>query len=446
MQGVAEPGRQLVKQSSWSRPRTVFGDRLVFTGFILLLVLVVFGPLMSNNNQLNGEGNPYRQAGYLVAALLVLAGLRPWARFRSVLTIPTPMALTLLICLVSLTWSLAPGIGLRRLALTAVVMWVICSAIDRLSYRQMLSVIRIALALTLIANYLTVFAAPDIGIHSIGDRVEEGLIGDWRGLVAHKNFAGAICAITVLFFLFDARGVPRLVRFPVIAGALVFLLMSQSKTSVGMLFGGVAVGYLFSFADFRYRIFSVLIATVGTVGLMAYLSIYRYAFAQLITDPETFTGRLVIWVHLGAYIKDHFWLGTGYGSFWNIGPDSPIYHYANDWVTDLTAGHNGYLDLAAQVGVPLAVVIVVLMLLWPFVRLLAAPRSAGQTGALLVGLMLFGIGHNMTETSLLERDTMMQVAIVIAVALTWKVVGPAATGGRLLPIDPIATDGTRRRR
>jgi hypothetical protein len=87
---------------------------------------------------------------------------------------------------------------------------------------------------------------------------------------------------------------------------------------------------------------------------MIWFNIYQYAFVQAVNDPRTFTGRVLIWRALMNFIGDHFWLGTGYGSFWNVGDDGPIYRYASGWVTRISEGHNGYLDLACQLGVPLA--------------------------------------------------------------------------------------------
>src|SRR3546814_8024133 len=49
-------------------------------------------------------------------------------------------------------------------------------------------------------------------------------------------------------------------------------------------------------------------------------------------------------------IEQHFWTGVGYGSFWAIGADSPNLHYNVDLVTAVGQAHNGYLDVAATIG------------------------------------------------------------------------------------------------
>ncbi|PJN92824.1 hypothetical protein CNY89_26205, partial [Amaricoccus sp. HAR-UPW-R2A-40] len=50
---------------------------------------------------------------------------------------------------------------------------------------------------------------------------------------------------------------------------------------------------------------------------------------------DAFTGRTQIWSTILAYLRDHWPAGAGYGSFWNVGPDSPVFAYARSgaWVT-----------------------------------------------------------------------------------------------------------------
>jgi O-antigen ligase len=130
------------------------------------------------------------------------------------------------------------------------------------------------------------------------------------------------------------------------------------------------------------------------------------------------TGRVQIWPSMVGYATDHPITGAGYGSFWNIGPSSPVYQYGRNWVAELSNGHNGYLDLLVGIGLPGLILVVAATMIIPVFKLLANTSLARERGALLIALLVFCAGHNMTETSLFERDTIIQVFLMLAVALT----------------------------
>lgn len=390
--------------------------------FVATLALAILGPIMTGDDtQLSGQGNPVRQAGYLLLSALTLFAIRPARRPAAILSMPAPIVISLVICGISLLWALAPDVGIRRLFLTSMVAWILCTAIANLRFSQITLLLRLVLATALIVNYATVFLFPDVGTHIFNEHDDIALLGDWRGIMAHKNFAGAICAVTVLVFVFDADDVPPFLRWPIAGAAAVFLYFSQSKTSFGMLGAGLAVGFLFSYYKSRYRPLLILLLVFTALGGALWANIYRNLTMQMLNDRNAFTGRAYIWQTLGKYLDDHWSTGAGYGSFWNIGPSSPINHYAKDWLTTIASGHNGYLDLMVQLGVPAAVIIIAAMMAWPLLKLILDNSIEGQRPALLLALLLFCIGHNMTESSLMERDIITGVFLFITIALIWKI-------------------------
>jgi O-antigen ligase len=133
---------------------------------------------------------------------------------------------------------------------------------------------------------------------------------------------------------------------------------------------------------------------------------------------DALTGRVEIWPYLFNYAKDHPFTGSGYGSFWNIGENSPVYQYTKNWVSELGNGHNGYIDLLVQIGVPGLVLAVIATIISPAVRLLSTNVAGRSQLALLVAMLVFCAGHNMTESSLLERDTIIEVFLMFTIALT----------------------------
>ena len=75
--------------------------------------------------------------------------------------------------------------------------------------------------------------------------VDPGLIGDWRGLYAQKNTAGAVCAMTAMLFLFSRNGRNNWIGWLVAAAATGFLVMTRSKTSLALFPVALVAGGLY---------------------------------------------------------------------------------------------------------------------------------------------------------------------------------------------------------
>ena len=81
--------------------------------------------------------------------------------------------------------------------------------------------------------------------------------------------------------------------------------------------------------------------------------VYSDALAVLLSDPGALSGRAQIWPLLISYSQQHPWTGAGFGSFWQIGDNSPIWELTDGWVAEIAShGHNGYLDLIVTIGYP----------------------------------------------------------------------------------------------
>ena len=385
---------------------------------LMLIALVMLAPLMSyDTGPLTGGGNLARQMAYFATLAVAIVAIRPLHDFKRVLVIPWPLLLVLGYCAVTLTWSLAPGIGARRLLLTAVVIWAICLIAANLSYRRLITTLRWALVVTLAANYLTVLLVPDWGIHQSNDGFSKDLIGTWRGFMIQKNYAGVACAVTFVTFAFDNEGMPKWVPPVAMVGSALFLLMSESKTSFGIGLYAIAGGFVYMFQSPRYRaLFLPVLFAAGLTALISFAMFWRPINATM-SNPVAFTGRVQIWQATAGYWRDHMWTGAGFGSFWNIGPDSPVYTYGRGFTTGLTSGHNGFLDLLATVGLPGLVLALFACVFYPLGKLLVNATIPRKTGALLTAWVLFCTGHNSTETSLFERDQIPQVFLMFAVAL-----------------------------
>lgn len=396
--------------------------------FALLVVLTLAGPAMTQlGYTLPGVDVPtFRQVGYVAITLLAIAALRPIGHPDRLLVVPWPIVVALGWCWLSVFWAIEPGTAFKRIALATMVMWSVFASVRYLGRAQTLLIVRILLVILLVMNFVTVELYPEIGTHRINQLYENPLLGDWRGLMAHKNIAGLVCALTILFFLFDADRIFWAIRVAVIAAAALFLWTSSSRTSLGVCVAAVAMGFLFGYYKARYRKFAIFVLMAGAVAGAFWVTSMRDVFEQNLQDPAAFTGRTQIWGALYAYFQTNPIFGAGYGSFWTSDFNSPIFIYGRDWVTEVYQGHNGYLDLLVQVGIPGLVLVLFAAYVMPWRRLLNEPAAEGQPGALIASVIVFMMGHNGSESSIFDRDTIGNVFLMIVIALLWSLTSARA--------------------
>lgn len=412
-----------------------------------LLALTLLGPAMTIlGGNAEGAGNVGRQAGYLLVLLLAVAAMRPLRHPERLLVVPWPLVVALGWCWLSLVWAIDPGVGVRRLILTTIVLWSAFALVRQIGYDRTLLMVRAALILVLIANFATSLLFPVVGIHQVAEA--DGLAGDWRGMMAHKNIAGLACALTIILFAFDRRKLPYWAMGAPIVGAGVFLILSNSKTSIGLIAAALILG--FGVALFNRRFATVLrlsrpartgivLALVAALAALLHLGVQSDAMLTYISDPRNLTGRTSIWVPMVRYYLSNPMLGTGYGSFWNINAASPIKSDQQGWLLAVTQGHNGFLDLMITIGLPGLVLVLAATLIWPFGRLLLRPGIRFAACAMIASIVLFCICHNATESSLFDRDTIGQVFLMLALALLTNTEAPAPpTPQRRVPRTPDA--------
>lgn len=393
--------------------------------FALLVVLTLAGPAMTQlGYTIPGVDVPtFRQVGYVVITLLAIASLRPIGHPDRLLVVPWPILAALGWCWLSVFWAIEPGTAFKRIVLATMVIWSVFASVRYLGRGQTLLIVRVALVILLVMNFTTVELYPELGTHRINQLYENPLMGDWRGLMAHKNIAGLVCALTILFFLFDADRIFWAIRVVVVAAASLFLWTSSSRTSLGVCLAAVAMGFVFGYYRARYRKAAIFLIMAGAVAGAFWVTSMRNVFEQNLQDPAAFTGRTQIWAALYAYFQTNPIFGAGYGSFWTSDFNSPIFIYGRDWVTEVYQGHNGYLDLLVQVGIPGLVLVAFATIVMPWRRLLNEPAAEGQAGALIAAVLVFMMGHNGSESSIFDRDTIGNVFLMIVIALLWTLTG-----------------------
>jgi O-antigen ligase len=401
-----------------ARTLSVSANQWTSATFLALLMLVLAGPLLSGqSDSLTGEGNALRQVSYLLVFAGLLAATFQAGGVDRALRTSALVNILVLYCWLSLLWAINPGVGMRRAVLTTIIIYSIFVAVGALGSARTLHLIKTVLAAVLFLNFAAVVLMPQVGVHQFEAGGDPGLIGDWRGVFPDKNLTGAITAVTVLILWFDPRSKSNLVHLGLILGSLVFLVQTGSKTSLGI--GLVSLVLGLSYRRYDWRWWPVAMVSLALLALAAAWAVLANwdLIGSILDRQDAFTGRTQIWSTVLAYLGDHWLLGSGYGSFWNVGPDSPIYAYARSgaWITRITSSHNGYLEVAAQIGVPGLLIAMVALFLHPLGRLLTDPGHK-EGGAVLLALLVFCAGQNLTEATMLDRDNFVQFCLMWTIA------------------------------
>lgn len=405
---------------------------IAFTVFLLLVFvgLEPFAPRadVSSYGGVSSQGDSLRQITYVGAfGLIVLAALLQQG-MAAVRAIPVSIALLLGWCLASALWSPQPDVVIRRAGLEVIIVLSIFLGIETLGAARAFAVFKWLLLAILVINWLSVPVIP--AARHFASEVDTALIGNWRGLYGHKNIAGAVCAITAMIFLFGRHGRGNWIGILVALAATGFLVMSQSKSSLGFLPLAVAAGlaYRLSWRDGLSRAILLMVTILMLFGLGLATIFYSDEISRMLSDPREFTGRSAIWAAELAYIADHPFLGHGFGTFADSGGLSPLHGYVNDdWVETVSHGHNGYLQLLVTIGGIGFVLAMAALVVRPLLRFWDLARDDFRP--LLFALFVFTILHNMMESDFLEGDGVSWTTMLLVIA--WlKVIDQEGDAGR----------------
>lgn len=308
------------------------------------------------------QGSLLQQLVYGVC--LVLAVLITWKHqrlvWRSVCDSGWVVPLFIVLCAASVFWSAYPIITIKRVIQLAL-LWLM--AVLGTSYFLgspfLARILRAAFAVLIILSFLMAVLLPQYGrdYHVHG--------GAWHGIVWQKNSLGAAAVVMVTVWFDAVCNDYRKSIFAwtmLVLGAFV-LLMAKSSTaliSVVIALGIYSAVYFLQIFKKKVTLLGLIVLCVMLVlGLHGYMTITGElpSWSDLISPltasvgkGSDLTGRTDIWLNLMLSIQKHPWLGTGYGAFW-IGEGGPAQYIADymNWMPPY--GHNGFLDIANELGV-----------------------------------------------------------------------------------------------
>jgi len=388
--------------------------RLPIADIVVILGVVVFG---TNLLEVTLRPGPLGQfvgpiymltygIGFLFA---VLSGAVP----RAMLANPL-LAVLIMLPLVSALWSVDPNMTLFRTLMllgTSAFGLFIGWHYER---TRLIRLLGIGVSVNLAISAFLIVAVPSIGIDNT-----EAWGGTWVGAYMHKNGFGAAVgvAMLVLFYAIStSRGLLRLAFLVFFALAAVLLVGSRSATAlVVALIGLLLAAFFRAWQSARGLTLASLLAVVIFAPLLALLLSQQDLVALLFDGLEkdaTVSGRTDIWQLVWPYMMDRFWLGYGYGSFWQ--PGFP-------WFNQLQArlfyapfySHNGIVELwiaGGALAVGIAVYVFLTALAKSAVLALREARSPAAAFA-LVFFVSFAF-RNITEASLLQANDLLWLLFV----------------------------------
>jgi exopolysaccharide production protein ExoQ len=387
---------------------------LAFVTGSLEPILISFGGVGASLTE-SSPANLYSAlAVYSVAIGLML--LQPAEAWRTIRREPL-LLLLFALPLVSTFWSDDGSVTFRRATANAMTGAFCVYLALRLTPKDLLRALLVVLFLGGIASFAITVLAPSLAIgHGIVNQ------GSWSGIYGHKALLGRVCAIAFFVALcVEPRNVYEMImRWTTLTMFVVLAYFSQSRASWAMMALGLCVAFVLLFWRSRRLSASLKIVVSASVALIIIVGVLVSADAilQAIGRNETLSGRTKLWSGAIAVAEErHPILGAGYRNFWTEDSAAGVRSYIANWAELPGHGHNGYLDIWLELGIPGALLFLA-FLAQGGVRL-AARVWSGSDGRMWLGLSLlfftFMLNNFTASVAMKHSDILWVLAVLISI-------------------------------
>lgn len=411
-----------------------FTSELFFSALLFLLLTMVVVQINYNAAGLAGfdinsavqladdaaDGSKLRQVFYLFVFFLTALSTYALNKSKALIPIPTAYAVAVSWCLLSSVYAIVPGISIRRSIGMAIILFSVAACVQNLGFRKTITVVRMFLIVVISLSFISVLFSKiplfAFAVHP-GNEADISLRGAWRGILPHKNVAGAVMVhSSILFFslfLIRKKALDLLFFFL----AIIFLYFTHSKTSFGLLGTALLSSVIYMVLQ-RYRsraLFNLMWVVIVFSGALLALVSWNQIDAYF-SDPSNLSGRVGIWMSVAPYIEHHPLLGSGYGSYWKIGDQSPIFRTAiTAFIATIGHAHNGYIEILLSTGLVGLTLALIALAVVPYLRFAGGVMDREPLMAPLYGMWLFGMLQNMTEAQFFSPDKQSWIFVVIAI-------------------------------
>jgi O-antigen ligase len=362
-------------------------------------------------------------AAILLAAPLILI------RFRLAIAIAWrawPLLLVMAWATATALWSPLPDLTLRRVA----VLWLMYAAalgvaVSDLPLSEFHRIATLVVGIVMAVDVLGVIGLPSRAINSEGQFV---------GLHGHKNSAGQAAVMAALcWYFFAGRYGWGLTRLCILAGsAFFYLLILASGSKTGSALALLVMVWCSSWAILARKGAAVgMICWTGLGFTLLITTVALIVFGVTATDVGmalfgdlTFTGRWQLWEVIWDQIVQHYWLGYGFGAFWDVnGVDNSLgLAKSVGWLGVVGQAHNGYLDLFLQIGL-IGLVLALFSLVWALrlahklLRLRPEHPFDSSARAFAYAMILSIALYNLLESSYLRPHHLQAVWLFLALPI-----------------------------
>lgn len=292
------------------------------------------------------------------------------------------LVVLLLGTVVSVTWSIDPALSAER---TVHLLGTSVIAIYIGFMVPLLTILRVSagvLGFIMLASLGSALILPELGI----ENYEGHLV--WRGILNSKNALGFWSAICVLLFITVSDSVNtlmmRTVCWLMALVSLIVLIKADSATSLlAMVVAGSLSLYLYIAFRFQLGFARMTVMAVLFIGLVG-LIISNIDTAELLGRSGDLTGRGEVWQQTWELIMREPLTGYGYGALWFPNDDTIwIQQRLTDFTWVVYHAHNGFLQVASEVGLPLSA-FALLMVVQQLIEIFYCQYERQQVGVLFV--------------------------------------------------------------
>lgn len=402
-----------------NRALSDLGQFLVIAIFIGVVVFasgaaigLLFPAQFADPDQLAPESPMARFIWYPVYLLVLALSLPKLLEIIRLATFSPLIILCVLFCGLSMFWSIDPPTTFRRAIALLLTSYIGLTLAAWFSWGRLVQIIAIAF---MIIGFITIaLAVLDPG-RAIMQQIH---VGAWRGPFAEKNQLGGMMTkgLIAAICAFALRPKRAWLYLPIAILCFGLVLLSTSKTA--LLISLLSIGVFIFLKLYRTNPVTripLLFTLVMSTGFLAVaLAMFPEVMFGLIGKDPSLTGRTDIWALLGEAIQQKFWLGYGYGVFWDdpLGP-SYIVRQVLEW--GVPTAHNGWIEiwLSAGIGIVLLFALQIVLTLG-----FAAynVRCGGRETYWVVLMVLSYIGFSMSESAILHQNSLSWILFVATCA------------------------------
>jgi len=398
------------------------GVATAVAALLFAIAIVSFRPFQPAGADTVGGGDVVNQLGFGLLGATSIIALATLADRRVLPALFSPSFLVL-IGFMLFSVSYAPDFdGAARAASFTLIGILVMATVLALSRDAdaLSSVIAFAGLVVVGLCYAGLVLYPNEAMHTAAS-AEPQHAGFWRGAFAHKNIAGPVMACFSFAGLYLFRRGWRVSGAILLVAAMVFMLNTGSKTTVGLVplvILMVAAPGVMGMRMVTAVLFLVAIVgtAVGTLGIVFIEPVKRLA-GQIFPDL-TYTGRTTLWEFAGEMIARRPWSGYGYDSFWGspvvANTDNP---FDRPWdVRSMMHGHDGYLDIALAMGIPALCVAAYVFFIAPLRDYMRIPlrRENIFLGDFFMMILLFTALNSFLESFFFRRADPVWLLLVFS--------------------------------